>query len=202
MHVDTISNARWRDACPRRPGCASERPLLVFCPLPAILLEFPVTVVERADLAGLQPTGDAVEVEGVLRNSSVRLAISEARMWQAYIADTPSHRALLARGRSLVGLAVDAQVHDVVATDGAVVNHDVPGPERHGVPLLLSVSLIVLCHTRGARFEWCRTFLTSNLFFPSISPLAPALLLFTFGAVAAAASVISTSAMVNSFRCC
>ena len=36
----------------------------------------------------------------------------------------------------LVGLALDAQVHDVVAADGAVVHHDVPGPQRHGVPLL------------------------------------------------------------------
>ena len=35
----------------------------------------------------------------------------------------------------MVGLAVDAQVHDVVAADGAVVDDDVPGPERDGVPL-------------------------------------------------------------------
>jgi len=31
-----------------------------------VFLELPVAVVERADLAGLEPAGDAVEVEGVL----------------------------------------------------------------------------------------------------------------------------------------
>ncbi len=31
-----------------------------------VLLEFPVSVVQGADLAGLQPSGDAVEVEGML----------------------------------------------------------------------------------------------------------------------------------------
>ena len=36
----------------------------------------------------------------------------------------------------LVGLTLDAQVHDVVPADGAVVHHDVPGPQSHCVPLL------------------------------------------------------------------
>jgi hypothetical protein len=40
----------------------------------------------------------------------------------------------------LVGLAVDAQVHDVVTADGAVVDDDVPGPERNGVPLVVCVN--------------------------------------------------------------
>lgn len=40
--------------------------LLEWLFLAAVLLEFPVAVVERADLAGLEPAGDAVEVEGVL----------------------------------------------------------------------------------------------------------------------------------------
>lgn len=34
--------------------------------LPTILLELPVPVIQRADLAGLEPTRDAVEVESVL----------------------------------------------------------------------------------------------------------------------------------------
>ena len=51
------------------------------------------------------------------------------------IADTPGDSALLARGTGLVGLTVNAQVHDVVAADGAVVDHDVPRPESDGVPL-------------------------------------------------------------------
>ena len=36
----------------------------------------------------------------------------------------------------LISLALDAEVHDVVPADGAVVHHDVPGPQRYGVPLL------------------------------------------------------------------
>jgi len=36
----------------------------------------------------------------------------------------------------LIGLALNAQVHDVVAANGASVDHDVPGPEGDGIPLL------------------------------------------------------------------
>ena len=82
-----------------------------------VLLELPVPVVEGAHLPGLEPPGDAVEVEGV-------------------VAHPPGHRALLTGGRGLVGLALDAQVHDVVAADGAVVHHNVPSPQGDGVPLL------------------------------------------------------------------
>jgi hypothetical protein len=35
--------------------------------LPAVLLELPVAVVERADLSCLEPSRDAVEVEGMLQ---------------------------------------------------------------------------------------------------------------------------------------
>jgi len=52
------------------------------------------------------------------------------------VANSPSDGALLAGCARLVRLALDAEVHDVVAADGAVVDHDVPGPERDGVPLL------------------------------------------------------------------
>ena len=45
----------------------------------------------------------------------------------------------------LVGLTLDAQVHDVVPADGAVVHHDVPGPQGHRVPLLHLESLLLLC---------------------------------------------------------
>ncbi len=52
--------------------------------LAAILLELPVAVVERTDLAGLQPPRDAVEVEGVLsqtrRQPMSSLSLS---LWQA-----------------------------------------------------------------------------------------------------------------------
>ena len=49
----------------------------------SVLLELPVPVVEGADLPGLQPAGDAVEVEGVVTHP-------------------PGNRALLAGGARLV----------------------------------------------------------------------------------------------------
>ena len=36
------------------------------CHLSSVLLEFPVSVVKGANLSGLQPAGDAMEVEGML----------------------------------------------------------------------------------------------------------------------------------------
>jgi hypothetical protein len=54
---------------------------------------------------------------------------------RTYIADAPCDGALFAGGRGLVCLALDAQVHDVVTADGAVVDDNVPGPQRDGVPL-------------------------------------------------------------------
>ena len=48
----------------------------------------------------------------------------------------PRHDAVLGGRRRLVGLALDAEVHDVVAADGAVLHDDVPAPERDGRPLL------------------------------------------------------------------
>lgn len=60
---------------------------------------------------------------------------SKSKGGAPHIANTPGNSTLLTRGRSLVGLTVDAQVHDVVAADGAVVDDDIPGPERDGVPL-------------------------------------------------------------------
>ena len=56
-------------------------------------------------------------------------------MERTNIADAPGDSALLAGGRRLVGLALDAQIHDVVTADGAVVNDNVPSPESYGVPL-------------------------------------------------------------------
>lgn len=83
----------------------------------AILLELPFTVVERTDLACLQPPGDAVEVESV-------------------IADSPGDRTLLSNGWGMVRLAFYAEVHDVVPAYGTVVHDYVPGPQGYGVPFL------------------------------------------------------------------
>ena len=55
---------------------------------------------------------------------------------EGVVAHAPCDGTLLRGGGGLVCLALDAQVHDVVPADGAVVNHNVPSPQGHGVPLL------------------------------------------------------------------
>ena len=70
-----------------------------------------------------------------------------------YVADAPGDCALLTGSRSLVRLALNTwneisihvadlagkgrctEVHDVIPADGAVVDHNVPRPQSHGVPL-------------------------------------------------------------------
>jgi len=85
--------------------------------LMSVLLEFPLAIVQWANLSSLEPSRNAVEVEGVVANS-------------------PGNRALLTCRGCLIGLAFDAEIHDVVSANGAVVDDDVPGPQSHGVPLL------------------------------------------------------------------
>lgn len=55
---------------------------------------------------------------------------------EGVVADAPGHCAVFRGRRLLIRLALDAQVHDVSATDCAVLNFDVPGPHSHCVPLL------------------------------------------------------------------
>jgi hypothetical protein len=127
----------------------------------------------------------------------------EDNNFDTHVTNSPRDSALLACGGCLVGLAVDAQVHDVVAADGAVVDDNVPGPERYGVPLEAYMLVIISLSDAPGVLD-SLTFLTSNFFFPSAaSPLAPALAFLTLGA--APASIISTSAMVGWFvgvLCC
>ena len=52
-----------------------------------------------------------------------------------HIANAPGDCAFFRGGRSLVGLAVDAKIHDVVTANGAVVDNDVPRPEGDRIPL-------------------------------------------------------------------
>lgn len=88
-----------------------------FYELTAILLIIPLFVVQRTHLTGLEPTRNAVEMKGV-------------------VACTPSHSALLLGARAQrVCLALNAQIHNLVATNGAIVHGHVPRPERLRLPL-------------------------------------------------------------------
>ena len=69
------------------------------------MTEIPFLVAERAHLSIFQPSGDTVEVEGM-------------------ITLTPSQNAIL--GSILIGLALDAWVHCVVSANGTVIYRDVP----------------------------------------------------------------------------
>ena len=55
---------------------------------------------------------------------------------ECVVTHSPGHCALLTGGTGLVGLTLDAEVHDVVPADGAVVHHNVPSPKSNGVPFL------------------------------------------------------------------
>lgn len=105
-----------------------------------------------------------------------------------HVADAPGDGALFARGRCLVGLALDAEVHDVVAANSAVVDNNVPGPESDGVPLRSVNTQPILPEPQVPPL----TFLTSKRFLSPLSVLAPALATFVLGA---GASAMSTSAM-------
>ena len=61
--------------------------------------------------------------------------IVKDRVTPTYVADAPGDGALFARGRRLVGLALDTEVHNVVTANGAVVDNDVPSPESYSIPL-------------------------------------------------------------------
>ena len=71
---------------------------------------------------------------------------------ESVVADAPGDGALLVA--RLVRLALDARVHYVVSADCAVVNMNIPGPQRHRIPLLdlkdllLRLQCAVARHTR------------------------------------------------------
>jgi hypothetical protein len=53
----------------------------------------------------------------------------------SYVAGSPGYCALfIARGVG-VGLALNTQVHNMVATNGTIVHLNVPRPQGHGIPL-------------------------------------------------------------------
>lgn len=55
---------------------------------------------------------------------------------ECMVTNTPGHCALFTGGAGLISLTLNAEIHDVVPTDGTVVNHDIPSPECNRIPLL------------------------------------------------------------------
>ena len=101
-------------------------------------LELPFLVVQWAHISGLQPPADAVEMIRVVASSPCRIT-------------------LLAF--DLVGLTLDALVHDVVLADGAGIHLNVPSPQSYCRPLLHSETLSGGCFWTfagllGFRFAW------------------------------------------------
>lgn len=82
----------------------------------AILLEFPLSVVQRTHLPRFEPARDAVEVKSM-------------------VTDSPGNGALFRSSRRLVSLTFYAEIHNVVPADGTVINHNIPGPEGYCIPL-------------------------------------------------------------------
>jgi len=77
--------------------------------LSSVFLHFPFSVVEGTYVSRLQPARDTMKVEGVITNPPGRIALFRCSGY-------------------LIGLAVDAEVHDMIAADRAVVDDNVPRP--------------------------------------------------------------------------
>lgn len=56
---------------------------------------------------------------------SKRFTITGYSWYRTYIAYSPGYRALLAGGRCLIRLALDAEVHDVITADSAIIHHNI-----------------------------------------------------------------------------
>lgn len=97
----------------------------------AVFLKLPFPVVQGADLPRLQPPGNAVKVESM-------------------VADSPGNSALVVGSRNLIGLTLNAEVHNMVSADGAVIHHNVPCPQCHRVPFLHLESFLLVRFDGGA----------------------------------------------------
>ena len=79
------------------------------------MTEVPVLIAKGTHLSILEPSGDAMEMEGVITLAPSQDAI----FW-----------------RTLRGLALDAGIHGVVPTNSTIIHRNVPRPESHSVPFL------------------------------------------------------------------
>jgi hypothetical protein len=71
-------------------------------------LQLPFTIVQRTNVPGLEPTGDAVEVESVLYSTVSEIPRLTAIGAATHVTDAPGGIALLAAGSHLVGLTINA----------------------------------------------------------------------------------------------
>jgi len=71
---------------------------------------------------------------------------------EGVIANPPGDSALFGGSGTLVCLTLDAEIHDVIAANGAVVDDNVPGPKSNGIPLLDFESLLVVTSLRDRGF--------------------------------------------------
>lgn len=85
--------------------------------LSSILCKVPVDIVQWTDGTRLQPKRNAVEMKGMITSA-------------------PGHGALGIVICRLIGLALNAGIHNMIATNGAVVNDNVPRPESDCNPFL------------------------------------------------------------------
>lgn len=68
------------------------------------------------------------------------------------VANSPSCGALVACGRDLVRLTIDAKIHDVVPANSTVVYDNIPSPECNSIPLFdfkFGSVLLALLSSRG-----------------------------------------------------
>lgn len=107
-----------------------------------VLLEFPLSVVQRTHLPCFEPARDAVEVKSM-------------------VTDSPCNSALFRSSRRLVSLTFYAKIHNVVPADGTVINHNIPGPEGYCIPLFHFKALLARAAVgaaRGIHIHRCRHF--------------------------------------------
>ena len=94
------------------------------------MTEVPVLVAERTHLSIFEPSGDAVEMEGVVALAPTKNAIFR---------------------RTLRGLALDAGIHRVVPTNSTIIHRNVPRPKGHSIPFLHLENLLARTTPRGVQ---------------------------------------------------
>ena len=75
-----------------------------------VLLQFPLTIVQRTNIPSLQPARDAMKVECMLEPNAgdMKPLRRKKKRKTRYVANTPSRVTLFTSGRDLVGLTVYA----------------------------------------------------------------------------------------------